>query len=109
MHTFTCKLAAIAALALAFTGTASAEAHWNAAHPRRTEVNQRLVNQDHRINHEVRDGQMSRGEALRLHRDDHEIRQEERLMASQDGGHITHGEDRALNQQENRVSRQIGQ
>jgi hypothetical protein len=52
---------------------------------------------------------MSHVQATRLHRDDHQIRREERLMASQDGGHITRQEDRALNQQENRVSRQIGQ
>nr|WP_244207874.1 hypothetical protein [Paraburkholderia hospita] len=51
---------------------------------------------------------MSHIQAMRLHRDDHHIRRDERLMASQDGGHITRQEDRALNQQENRVSRQIG-
>jgi len=52
---------------------------------------------------------MSHAEAARLHRDDHHIRQEERDVASQNGGHITRQEDDALNQQENRVSRQIGQ
>lgn len=109
MNTFTSKLAAIAALSVAFAGTASAETQWNATHPRRTEVNHRLANQDRRIHQEVREGEMSRAEAMRLHRDDHQIRQEERLMASQDGGRITRQEDRALNQQENRVSRQIGQ
>lgn len=63
----------------------------------------------HRIRQEVHEGEMSHVQATRLHRDDHQIRREERLMASQDGGHITRQEDRALNQQENRVSRQIGQ
>ena len=58
---------------------------------------------------EVREGEMSHAEAARLHRDDHHIRQEERDVASQNGGHITRQEDDALNQQENRVSRQIGQ
>jgi hypothetical protein len=52
---------------------------------------------------------MSHAEAARLHRDDRQIRQEERDMARQDGGHITRREDYALNQQENHVSRQIGQ
>jgi hypothetical protein len=37
-----------------------------------------------------------------------QIRQEERLMASQDGGHITKAEQKVLNQQENKVSQQIG-
>jgi hypothetical protein len=109
MNTVVQKLAAIAALSVAFVGTASAATNWDASHPRRAEVNYRLHNQDRRINQEVRDGEMSRGEAMRLHRDDRQIRREERLMASQDGGHITRGEDHVLNQQENRVSRQIGQ
>lgn len=109
MRTLTQKLAAIAALSIAFVGTASAATAWDASHPRRAEVNQRLSNQDHRIHQEVREGELSRGEAMRLHRDDHQVRREERLMASQNGSHITRQEDRALNQQENRVSRQIGQ
>jgi transposase len=49
-----------------------------------------------------------RREAQALHREDHRIRHEERKMASLNGGHITRGEQRVLNQQENRVSRQIG-
>lgn len=109
MRTLTQKLAAIATLSIAFAGAASAATTWDASHPRRAEVNQRLANQDRRIHQEVREGELSRGEAMRLHRDDHQVRREERLMASQNGGHITRQEDRALNQQENRVSRQIGQ
>ncbi|WP_175151351.1 hypothetical protein [Paraburkholderia ultramafica] len=102
-------MAAAAALALSFVGTASAQTNWDATHLRRAEVNHRLENQDRRIHQEVRDGEMSHAEAARLHRDDHQIRQEERDMASQDRSHITRREDYALNQQENRVSRQIGQ
>ena len=109
MHNVAYKLAAIAALALSFAGTASAQTNWNATHPRRAEVNHRLANQDHRIHQEVREGEMSHAEAAKLHRDDHQIRQEERDMASQDRSHITRPEDYALNQQENHVSRQIGQ
>lgn len=109
MHNAVYKIAAATALALSFMGTASAQTNWDATHPRRAEVNQRLANQDRRINHEVREGEMSHAEAARLHRDDHQIRQEERDMASQDRSHITRREDYALNQQENRVSRQIGQ
>ena len=89
------------------TGAASAET-WNQAHPRRAEVNARLNNQNHRINEERREGEITRGEARKLHAEDHAIRQEERLMARQNGGHITRSEQRVLNQQENAVSRQIG-
>ncbi|HEV3422982.1 MAG TPA: hypothetical protein VG105_04195 [Paraburkholderia sp.] len=109
MHNVAYKLAAIAALVLSFAGTASAQTNWNATHPRRAEVNHRLATQDRRIHQEVREGEMSHAEAAKLHRDDHKIRQEERDMASQNGSHITRREDYALNQQENRASRQIGQ
>ena len=102
---------AFALAAVAATGTSSlahAETTWQQQHPRRAEVNARLANQDARIHNEVKTGQITRGQAAQLHHEDHQIRQEERLMASQDGGHITKPEQRVLNQQENQVSRQIG-
>jgi len=101
--------AAIAALALLLgAGTAQAETQWQKDHPRRTEVNNRLKNQNRRIDHEEKDGQISKGQAAADHHEDHQIRQEERDMASQNGGHITKGEQKTLNQQENGVSHQIG-
>jgi ketosteroid isomerase-like protein len=109
MHNVAYKIAAVAALALSFAGTASAQTNWDSAHPRRVEANHRLANQDRRIHHEVREGDMSHAEAARLHRDDRQVRQKERDMATHDGGHITRREDYALNQQENHLSRQIGQ
>ncbi|MBV8495253.1 MAG: hypothetical protein JO361_00580, partial [Gammaproteobacteria bacterium] len=48
------------------------------------------------------------GQAQKLHAEDHAIRQEERTMASTNGGHITKAEQKSLNQQENQVSKQIG-
>lgn len=83
-------------------------ATWSQEHPRRAEVNQRLANQNKRIHQEVQSGEISRAQAAALHREDHQIRQEERTMASLNGGHITKTEQRALNQQENAVSQQIG-
>jgi hypothetical protein len=82
---------------------------WNKDHPRRTEVNKRLENQNDRIHQERKEGELTKRQAANLHKDDHQIRQEERDMASQDHGHITKQEQRTLNQQENGVSRQIGQ
>jgi len=76
-------------------------------HPRRAEVNQRLNNQDLRIDHIVKDGGMSPREAHNLHRDDRQIRHEERRMASRHDGHITKREQNRLNRQENHVSRKI--
>lgn len=79
------------------------------AHPRRDQVNDRLANQNKRINQEVKEGELTSQKAQRLHKQDRQIRQEERDMASQNGGRITKSEQGVLNQQENAVSRRIGQ
>jgi hypothetical protein len=100
------------AIALATLGTsataASAETLWQANHPRRVEVNSRLAMQNFRINQGVATGRITPLQARQLHAEDHAIRTEERVMARFNGGHITRAEQRALNQQENAVSRQIG-
>ena len=100
------------ALAGTFTvgivGSAAADTPWQRNHPRRDQVNHRLARQNYRIHQEVKEGDPTRRQAYGLHQQDHQIRQEERLMASQDGGHITKLEQATLNQQENRVSQEIG-
>jgi len=102
----------VAAFTLSVSGFAAAafadETQWQKDHPRRTEVNSRLANQDKRINNEVKSGEISKAQAKQLHKEDHAIRQEERTMASTNNGHITKSEQHALNQQENQVSKQIG-
>jgi hypothetical protein len=105
--------AVILALSSAFILSAAgsvmaATKDWNKDHPRRAEVNQRLNNQDHRINQERKEGEISKAQAQKLHKEDRQIRKEEKMMAAQHGGHITKQEQRTLNQQENVVSRQIG-
>ncbi len=85
-----------------------AESRWEKAHPRRDQVNDRLQNQNRRIKTEVAEGDMSKAKAAKLHREDRQIRQEERNMAAQNGGHITKAEQKVLNQQESKVSGQIG-
>jgi hypothetical protein len=88
--------------------TASTDTTWQKNHPRREQVNNRLANQDRRIKAEVKQGELTKSRAAALHKEDHQIRTEERLMASQNGGHITKQEQKTLNQQENAVSKQIG-
>ncbi len=90
------------------TTTTFAQDRFDAAHPRRTEVNSRLIHQDARINHEVRDGQISRGRGARLHREDHRVHNQERRMAARDHGHLTRRDDARLNHHENRINRRIG-
>jgi hypothetical protein len=89
------------------TGPAPAT-KFQATHPRRAQVNSRLNNQNRRIDAEVKDGQISKGQAAALHSEDHQIRTEERDMAGQNNTHITTQEQKTLNQQENAVSGQIG-
>jgi Spy/CpxP family protein refolding chaperone len=99
--------AATLAVLAAVTGTASADASWQKNHPRREQVNHRLNNQDKRIHNDVKNGTLTKGQAAALHKDDHQVRQEERDMASQNGGHITKSEQNVLNQQESGISKQI--
>ena len=108
MHKLFTTTAVAALVLLGGAGTAQAETQWQKDHPRRTEVNGRLANQDARIHNEVKDGQINKAQAKQLHSEDHAIRTEERTMASTNGGHITKTEQHALNQQENQVSKQIG-
>jgi hypothetical protein len=110
MFSSTRKILIVASAAIglgALTSNAFAETQWQKDHPRRTEVNHRLANQNRRIHNDVKDGTLSKGQAAKLHHEDHQVRQEERDMASQDGGHITRADKRALNQQENGISNQI--
>lgn len=99
-------------ISFAFVGSivsaAVAETQWERNHPRRDQVNDRLGNQNRRINRELKEGEITKGQARQLHRDDRAIRQEERDMAKLNGGHISKGEQKVLNQQENAVSHQIG-
>src|ERR1700691_765374 len=88
-------------------GTASAETTWQKNHPRRTQVNHRLANQSKRIHQDVKNGTLNKAQASQLHHEDHQVRQEERDMASQNGGHITKPEEKVLNGQEDGVSSQI--
>lgn len=88
-------------------GTAAAETTWQKNHPRRTQVNSRLANQNKRIHQDVKNGTLTKGQAAALHKDDHQVRQEERDMASQNGSHITTSEQKTLNQQENAISKDI--
>ncbi len=99
--------AVVAALALAST-SALAQTQWEKDHPRRDQVNDRLENQNRRIHHEVKEGDLTRKQAAKLHRQDRRIRKEERDMARNQGGHITKAQQAKLNRQENRVSSEIG-
>lgn len=87
---------------------ADKDAEFQKKYSRREQVNQRLNNQHRRIHKEVKEGEMTPQQAQALHKQDRQIRQEERDMASQNGGHITKQKHKTLNQQENALSLEIG-
>jgi len=106
------KSALVAAVGVALSfgtiASASADTVWQRHHPRREEVNNRLDNLNHRINVERREGEITATQARYLHSEDRTIRRQERFDAHFNDGHITKAEQRALNQDENGVSGQIG-
>jgi len=101
-------LAVSGVFAVGVAGSAMADTPWQKNHPRREQVNNRLQHQNARINTERKEGEITGQQAAQLHRQDHRIRREERSMASLDGSHITRADQKALNQQLNTVSGEIG-
>ena len=97
-----------AAPAAATPAAPAGQTAWQKDHPRRTEVNNRLKNQNKRITNEVKDGQINKSQAQALRANDKTVRGEECAMASQDNGHITKTDQKALNQQLNQNSKAIG-
>jgi hypothetical protein len=102
--------AGIAAAALAFLATsrpAVAGGKWDKEHPRRAEVNGRLANQNKRIAQGEKSGRISKQQGAQLHAEHQNIRSQERADGAAHGGHITKGEQRQLNHEENAESKQI--
>ncbi len=76
-------------------------------HPRENEVNQRLDNQQARINQGLANGTMTGKQAARDERHDANIAEREAVDESKHNGHITKAEQARLNKSENRNSRRI--
>lgn len=76
-------------------------------HPRVNEVNQRLDNQQNRIDKGEADGQISGKQAARDETHDTNIAKRESSDEAKHGGHLTKAEQRTLNKSENKNSRRI--
>jgi hypothetical protein len=107
IRTVLAAAAAIVSLACA-AAPVMADTPWQAHHPRREQVNTRLAKQNARIHREVREGEMTRRQAARLHGADRRIRAQERRMAARNGGYITRRQQMRINREENHVSHRIG-
>ena len=88
-------------------GTVAQAQGFDQEHPRRAEVIKRLNSEDIRINAGQREGELGRKQARQLRNEDRAIHAEERADAALNHGHITKGEQRHLNRQEDQLSRQI--
>ena len=96
-------LAALTALA----GPASAETRWGLRHPRQHEVLGRTASQSARIHYDRTHGLISGQEAHDLHAQDRAIAGEDHADSKANGGYITKGQQHALNQEENALSKEI--
>jgi hypothetical protein len=76
-------------------------------HPRENEVNQRLDNQQARINQGLAKGTMTGKQAATDEKHDANIAQREAVDESKHNGHITKGEQNRLNRSENKNSKRI--
>jgi hypothetical protein len=76
-------------------------------HPRVNEVNNRLQNQQNRINNGLKNGTMTQGQADRDETRDANIARRESVDEAKDDGHLTKKQDHNLNKSLNNNSRKI--
>ena len=90
-----------------FLGSSAAIAQDVPGHPRVNEVNQRLGNQQARINQGLASGTMSGKQAAHDEAHDANIARRESVDEAKNGGHLTLGEQSRLNQSLNNNSTRI--
>ena len=76
-------------------------------HPRVNEVNAREQNQQDRIANGVKNGTMTPGQASRVENKEQHIENQEKADMAAHNGHLTKGEQKQLNKEQNRTSKQI--
>ena len=93
---------------IADASAATVPSPWELKHPRRDQVIDRLQNQNHRITQERKEGELTAAQAKHLRSVDRAVFKQEQFDAKLGGGHITKAEQKALNQEENTISKKIG-
>ena len=76
-------------------------------HPRRNQVNKRVKNQRSRINKDEKSGKITKAQGNQLKANDRAIKQQEHADVKANGGHLTKGEQKQINQEENANSKLI--
>ena len=97
----------LSAAAVSGTALAQSEPAPVPDHPRVNEVNQRLDNQQDRIQKGVADGQINAKQAARDEKHDANIAQRESVDEAKHGGHLTKTEQHHLNKSLNKNSGRI--
>ncbi|GAB2558985.1 hypothetical protein [Rhodanobacter koreensis] len=108
--TFRFSLMGLLVSAVFASGAAMAQAATDTTvpgHPRVNEVNQRLDNQQNRIQKGVADGQVNAKQEARDEKHDSHIAQRESADEARHNGHLTKQEQRNLNKSENKNSKRI--
>jgi hypothetical protein len=101
------KALVLASLFCTALGSSLALAQTVPDHPRVNEVNQRLDNQQGRINQGLANGTMTGKQAAHDEAHDANIAKRESVDEAKHNGHLTKGEQRRMNRSENKNSRRI--
>jgi hypothetical protein len=118
INTITKSLLVLAVGGLMFVGAAAAQTQdsntsgagpgqVDPGHPRVNEVNAREQNQQDRIANGLKNDTMTPGQAARVENREQHIENQEKADMAAHNGHLTKGEQRQLNQEQNRTSKQI--
>jgi hypothetical protein len=118
INTITKSLLVLAVGGLMFVGAASAQTQdsntsgagpgqVDPGHPRVNEVNAREQNQQDRIANGLKNDSMAPGQAARVENREQHIENQEKADIAAHDGHLTKGEQRQLNKEQNRTSKQI--
>ena len=103
----TIKSISVVGALCAILGTTLASAQTVPDHPRVNEVNQRLDNQQQRIDNGLKNGTMTGKQAARDEAHDANIARRESVDEAKHGGHLTKAEQNRLNKSLNKNSKRI--
>jgi len=76
-------------------------------HPRVNEVNQREQNQQDRIANGLKNGTMTPGQAAHVEKQEQHIENQEKRDMARNNGHLTKAEQKQLNKEQNKTSKEI--
>ncbi len=113
---FTKSLLTLAVGGLMIAGSAAAQTSTTSGagpgvvdpgHPRVNQVNRREGNQQQRIGNGIKSGKLNSQQASNLEKRETSVQNREKKDMAQNNGHLTKGEQKGINRQQNRISKSI--